>query len=628
MKKFYSICCVAALAITATLFHGCNLVNIDEVDNINTESQLFKGQEIEVLKEYSKTLAELIGENAGSVIKVNGDGNYQIEYKIVDNQTIGDGFSFDASQFAINLSGGASKSLELSESTIPANTPVSYDPADKATLQTLFPNLNLDLLDGFDSDEISFNFNLDCSIANFPTLIKAFQKADLDGKLNFVLTPSGIPFNKIVFKKGTSISFPSFLRFSSCDNSSFELQNENVLVAKNDIALNIDKGLSLGLTLKSLDMGNGIEVTEAGLPLAGDVSFSGVVSIAADDFNGKTKDVVLGSHSATVVESDIPVNFSVSYSYEAKNVQLKNAVIKISEDALPAFDAGKFGFDINADDLPSFLTGKNVNVELSNVQVNLTLGSQLPFGFGLNAKLAAVSEQTKTFQFGPLAFPANAVTSYSLGTHADGEEGGIIYKNIPGIGGILSPIPTRIELQEFQVDFDGDEWITVESGKNYGGTLTASVVAPVAFTENTQVSLDLDIDDINIDFGEQVNGLLKGKTTGVIKLHAENEIPLNFGIDLVAKDADKKVIDNVEVSVNKDIASGFILNPTSTDIEITVVLPENTSMIKYMGLNMRTYADKQFASLPLMPNQKITIKNVTFGLPNGITVDVKDVVNK
>ena len=88
------------------------------------------------------------------------------------------------------------------------------------------------------------------------------------------------------------------------------------------------------------------------------------------------------------------------------------------------------------------------------------------------------------------------------------------------------------------------------------------------------------------------------------------------------------MIDNVEVSVNKDIASGFILNPTSTDIEITVVLPENTSMIKYMGLNMRTYADKQFASLPLMPNQKITIKNVTFGLPNGITVDVKDVVNK
>lgn len=643
MKKFYSIGCMAAIALAATLTQGCGLVNIDEVTDINTESSIGKGTEVTVITEYTKTLGELVGESSGGKLGLSAEGDYQLSYKLVDNQAIGDGFTFDASQFSLNLKSNFAKEIALTEASIPANTPLSYNPADKAALEQVFTGVNVDFFQSLLSQDYKFDFNIDFTISSFPAQIKVFKSADLGGTIVFNLVPSGIPFTKFTFAKDTEISFPDFFVFTSSGNADFTVTDGHKLVANKDVAVPMGTGISFELALKSLDMGNGVE-TKGTLPLADKISVNGVISIDPADFNGEKTEINLATdypqlvalglisnddtHKVTVVKSDTSLgSFSVVCNYETKNVTLQNATIQLNKSALPSFQTGDYGFDING--LPEFMSGPDVNIELADVQVNMDVASTLPFAFGLEAKLAALTQGTVNhqYQFGPLNFPANTTTKYSLGTHADGTEGGVIYKQIPDIGKILSPVPTRIEVKDFNVIYDEAQWLTVEAGKTYGGAFSAAVEAPISFTKDTRLSINMDIDDMDLDL-KGVAGYLKGETKAVIKLHADNEIPLNFGVGLVVKDSEKKVIDDVKVNIDKDIASGSTGKPTGTDVNITIIIPEGSKMIKSVGFNMKAYGDDAFAGIKLNPNQKISVKNVVFSLPDGATIDLKDVLKK
>lgn len=644
MKHYHHLALVA-LSIAALLPQACGLIEVEEVNSIDTTSTLGKGTEVPVFAEKSFTLKDFIStDNTGGIISVGVDGEYRISYNM-DKQSLGDGFSFDASQFALNVNNSFNQSMSLSEAKIPARTPISYNEADKAAvelyLQSFASGVDIEFFQSLLSQQYKFNFDIDFSINNFPELIKSFQRADLDGSFTFTLVPAGIPFNKFVFNKGTEISFPPFLKFSQCSNADFTLTDGHKLIANKDVNVPMGTGLSFTLQLQALDMGNGVQ-TNKSLGLVGAVAVDGTISINPEDFNGATQEINLsdypvvaamltgdGPHTIVMVKEDNALGaFTVSCNYSASNVALKNATIQINKDKIPAFDAGNnSGFDISG--VPEMFSGEGANVKLSDVQVVMTVDSQLPFQFDLNADLKAKTGNTVNHEYalGPLTFAANSETTYSIGTHADGTEGDVIYKHVPDLGGILSPVPTRIEADNFNISFDDTQWLTVESGKTYGGTFQVGVEAPVAFTADTKVTLGIGIPDVDLDLS-LAGEYIKGETTAVIKMQAINEIPLNFGVDVIAKDADKKKIDGVKVSLNKDIAAGTLQNPTTTDVEITIILPANSKLIKSVGFEMSAYSNDAFAGTKLNQNQSITLKNVKFSLPNGITTDLKDIVNK
>lgn len=637
MKKTVHYLSRAAAAAAMLLMPlACGLVNIDDVDNINTEVTVAPGTEVTVMSEYSKTLGELLTSSTDGVLTVTAEGNYAISYQIVDGQSLGDGFTFDASQFAISLSDSYHTSINLSETSIPANTPIDYNPADKAAVAALFPDVNIDFFESLLSQNYTFDFDLDCSISNFPELIKSIQKAELDGSISFTIRPSGIPFQKFVFKKGTSISFPSFFVFSSCSNADFDLSSGNVITANKDVNVPMNTGISFTLALKSLDFGNGL-TTNGSLPLAGKVAMNGNISISPSDFTGETTGINLsdnplltpylgeGSHDIVVVQSDTALSsFAVDCDYAADNVAIKNATIQLSKDAIPTFDAGNYSVAIK-DKLPKELISGNPQIELSDVQVGMSLSSTLPFAFGLNANLVTLSGTSvvRSYELGPLDFAANAITNYSLGTHANGEEGGIIYKEIKDLGKLLNPVPDKVEVKDFEVLFNDSQWLTVESGKNYGGSLSADILAPLSFTADTKLSLSLAMDDMQVNLN-QVNGYIKGDTRAIVKFSYENQIPLNFDMTMVVKDEDKNVMEGVAPKDPIVVTAATKNGAGKGDVSLQMTIPSGGKMVKSIGFTVT--ASAQDPDLCLSPNQKISIKNITFGLPDGVTTDLKDLV--
>lgn len=641
MKKFHYLT-LAAFCLAAFLPQACGLFEVEEVTEINTDATLGKGTEVTVVSEKKITLGDFLtfGSGSNGVIKVSADGEYSIEYEL-EPQSIGDGFTFDASQFALNVNNSFNKSMSLSEATIPAKTPISYNEADKDAVQAYFQNfasgVDIAFFESLLSQEYKFDFNIDFSIPGFPELIKTFKKADLDGDFTFNLVPAGIPFQQFVFKKDTEISLPAFLKFSSCSNADFTLVDGNKLVANEDVNVPMGTGISFTLALQSLDMGNGVS-TSGNLPLVGAVNVNGTISISPADFTGETEEIDLssigiiapllspeGSHNIVMVKNDTSLgSFTVSCNYQATNVALKNATIQLSKDAIPSFD-GNYGFPI--ENLPAELNSPDNNIELSDVEVNLSVNSTLPFAFGLNADLDAVGN--RVYKLGPLNFAANAETKYVLGDFAKDETvDGINYKKVEGLGQILSPIPSRIEVRNFDITFDESQWITAEAGKNYTGTFKAGVKAPFAFSSNTSLSLGYEMNDLNVDLSV-AGEYLKGDTKAVIKLQAINEIPFKFGLNIVAQDADKKPIEGVRITPEViEIAAGSLAQPVTSNPEITIVLPAGGKLIKGMSIEFSATVDSEHAGTPLNKNQSLTLKNVKLSLPDGVTMDLKDLAKK
>lgn len=682
MKKFHHLT-LAALSLAAFLPQACGLIEVEEVTDIDTTSTLAKGTEVTVVAEKKITLGDFLnfgeGSGANGIIQVSADGDYSIEYNL-EPQSIGNGFTFDASSFTLNLSNHFDYSYKFSDNTvIPARTPISCNSSDKAAfsslLSTIGVNIDLDFFESLLSQNYSFDFDIDFTVNNFPDMINSFKKADLNGQLSMNLVPTGIPFEKFVFKQGFEIKFPSFFRFSNCDNNLFEIKDGYKLVAKQDVDVVLGTGISFNLDLASLDLGDGV-VTNGSLPLQDKVAVAGVISVnpeqdligqketvnltdktyiaqqleenttmidpawktlpnyealkeaVAEEFITNTLHLTPGEpgHEVTIVKDEVAIgNLLVVCGYAANNVAIQNATIKLSKSAIPSFD-GNYGFDIG--NLPEELSADGNTIELSDVQVNLSVNSTLPFDFGLNAKLNAIGGNHE-YQLGPLNFAANSETKYLLGDFKqEGLIDGINYKKVEGLGQILNPVPSRIEVKDFTISFDETKWITAEAGKNYGGSFQAGVKAPIAFTEATSLSLGYEMNDLDVDLSV-AGDYLKGDTRAVIKLQAINEIPFKFGLSISAQDADKKPIDGVSITPDViEIGAGTIANPVTSAPEITIVLPSGSKLIKGISIKFNATVDSEHAGKPLNKNQSLTLKNVKLSLPDGITMDLKDVVKK
>ena len=616
MRKTTCFLLAAAAFAAASAVTSCGLVDIEDIDKINTEITLAPGTEFPIISEKTFTLKELISADAsGGTFSISEDGEYSISYSL-DPKTVG-GFTLDAGKFKLNASGSFNEAVSLTEAEIPANTPlVNFDSGDAAAKSALEAYLalqgisvNLDFFQNMLSQEFKLGSEIDFSIADFPGQIKTFKKADLDGSISFSLVPAGIPFKQFTLKQGASFTFPEFFVFNSCSNTDFEISGGHVLVAKKDVAVPFGTGLSFVLGLQSLDGGNGISAG-GNLALKGAVAVDGNISIDPADFTGDTSGVSYLGYEFTLVKDATSLgNLTVACNYTAADVTLKNATVQLSKDALPSFD-GDFGFDV--DKLPAFLSDSDANIELAEVRVNLDLDSSLPFDFNLKAQLAALTGTTENHKvnIGPLDFPANRKTHYTI----DDEE----------LGKILSPVPTRVEARNFEIGFDESQWITVESGQEYGGTFAVGVEAPISFTANTRLTLGVD-ENFDVDLGV-AGDVIKGETPVEIKFTAKNSIPLNFAIEVEALDASKKAIPGVKSSLNSPVGAGSLQSPTTTDVVVSITLPADSKIIKGIGLKMSAYTDDVFAGTRLNQNQSITLKDVKAGLPNGIKTDVKDLL--
>lgn len=621
MKKLNLFGWSAIAAAVAFLAPGCKVDESYDLANIDTEVTVLPGVEVPLPNFKEVKLKDLIKLETGGVVS-EVSGNYVITYAI-DPQVL-NGFSIDANNFKINASNSLDAAIPLNQNSIPDKTPLSIPSGltdeQKATLATLIGITNVDSFESLKTQTLDFSTSIDFSINSFPSEIKAFKSCTLSGNLTFSLVPVGFPFSKFVVKQGTTITFPAFLVFSGCSNADFTLSAGHILTANKDVDVSIGTGLDFVLALSGLDMGAGVNTTGT-LPLADNITIAGNIYLDPDWFNGPKQTQTFGGiYEVTYVDGDCPLTgCKITANYNAANITLSSATIKADASAIPAFES--YGFDITG--LPEFLTGDDVNIELNEVQLTLNLASTLPFPVTLaNGQLKALNgtTATHTYTLPNLVFAANATTGYSVGEHANGgtDSAGNTFVNLPGLGSILSPVPTRVEATNFNVTIPED-WLTVESGVNYGGTLNVGINAPISFKSTSRVGFIIDADNVSLDLGDNIP-----LEKAVLSLTAENTIPLNFEIEVTARDENKNAIPGVTATVDKAIASGHgtANEAVATPVKITLAIAKGSPAIKGLQLKLNATSDAGASQYPLQPEQGLHLVNVSLGLPDGITMDL------
>lgn len=627
-----------ALALPAFLV-GCVPDKKYNLEDMDSEITILKGVTMPLPNLQEITLGDLIEiDPSGEVFKINSNGEYMLSFKMEPTKI--DGFSIASNAISLSASGEDSTPQAIGEYTsIPANTPLDYDPEDKAAVEAYLSSIgytaDMDQLqkEDFLTQTIDYSFDVDFSISDFPKEISAVKSAVLAGSIGLNIVPSGLPFSKILLKAGSKVVFPDFIRLSSCSNAAFTVQeNGYTLLAGSDVVIPMNTGLSLEVALSGLDFGTDGKAASAGkLALQSQVKIeNGKITLDPLDFTGSTKVVNYPKNpstaptvldgSLTVVESDTPVtDFKIGYSYTAGITSVSSVVLKLSESAAPSFDT-QYGFDITG--LPDILSGADVDIELAEIQIGLAMNSTFPVDFNLNGNLRSIksgaSEPLHNYAIGPLAFKGNAKTAYSLGEKPDGESGGVIYKHIEGLGKILSPLPDRVETSGFGVTFP-NEWATIATGQNFGAELEVSLDAPLSFTAKTALSLGIDLNtELNLtNLGNNVP-----KVKAELEFTALNTVPLSFGVEASAYDENDARIETITSSVDGFIEAGTLDAPKSSKIVVTLDL-DTSHIISRIRLGLGASSNEAVAGTRLNSNQGLTLSGLSLTLPNGITADIK-----
>lgn len=620
--NLFLIGCLALAAVSAT--QGCTPEKKYDLENMDTEITVLKGVSVPLpnFKEIKfKDLIQIDQQSQQFTVTPNGD--YMLNFSM--DPTSVDGFTVPNNAFSINVNGGDTKHYSLGVTSIPANTPLQYSEEDKAALQDLVGSsvdLDLVLSDDFTTQDIELQINTDFSVSDFPKEVSAVKSAVVAGTMNVIINPSGIPFSKVTLLAGTKIALPDCIRLSACGNSNFVVAaNGYTLVAVSDVAIPLDgSGISIPVTMAGLDFGtNGLAPVNDTFPMTGKIEIlDGKVHLDPMDFTGETLSILSGR--AIVVKNDTPLSeLGINYSYQIAISNVTSVTLKVNNQAAPEFTE-TYGFDVEG--LPEMLTQADVQIEFAELQVDLGVESGLPTDFDLSAKIQTIKDNqpVKTFPIGPLTFKSKQNTLYSLGEHADGIEGGVIYKKVAGLGGILNPVPARIEATDFVMSM-GNDWITVNTGETFGAKLQVGLSAPLSFTANTRLSLGVDV-EMNLDLGS--TGKSIKPLNCVLDCNISNTVPLGFSLSATALDADKKPMEGITSVVTGSVQPGKIGDPSSNDISIALQI-DPSKVIKGIRLDLAASSNESVAGTRLNQEQGLTLSKLSITLPEGITADIKDI---
>lgn len=239
----------------------------------------------------------------------------------------------------------------------------------------------------------------------------------------------------------------------------------------------------------------------------------------------------------------------------------------------PEIDLGDLGkVDIN--DVPDFLSDKDVTINLYNPSVTLVINSDMSIGGKLKGKIIAVGENGNTMasvDVPEMTIKPNHLTRVCICKREDGIDKSQYdeVKVVPNLSDLLTRIPKSLK---FEADASADATTTayVELGKAYTIAPSYSVSAPLAFDDNAQIvyrdTLDGWHDDIaDYDLSE---GSYIELTSDIVNL-----MPANLVLTVNAIDTEGNAIsaDRVEVTVSGTVkGSADGTTPATTPLTITL----------------------------------------------------------
>lgn len=376
--------------------------------------------------------------------------------------------------------------------------------------------------------------------------------------------------------KELTLQIPSYMHLdiTSCSPNSYSYDPKTGKITLKDVNTASDiviKGEVTTLDFKATPTTNNKLTFVANKKNEGKVNMKGEIetSISFDEINA----------NVTSIPSDLHLSAVMSMG----DITITSAKGKFN----PDIDLGNLG-NIEINDVPDFLTGDEVNVNLHNPIIELEIGSDIAVTGKVSGTIVATFDNGKpnrSVDIPKMTIKPNANTRICICKHKEGVDDTQYDEvvEVPNLSDIFATIPKTIKFNA-DASADATKEAEVKLGHKYNITPKYNITAPLAFDAGANISYTDSFDGWNEDIEdcEFAEGTYIELTADI-----ENKLPayLDVNADAIDVNGNKMSQDLIEVKVSNSIAASTDgVQAKTTPITITLREKKSGMLKKVDGL--------------------------------------------
>ena len=521
-----------------------------------------------------------LGNDAEDVLKTDSSGNYYIS-------VTGRGTSSDVELPLLSFSdelvtdGGYIARIKKSELPLPSSGAV---PAEQYTKH-------------FNVSSTPMTVNEDV-----PHEIRAVKDAEVSGVVNISLT---VTTGKATLSD-LIIDFPEYLEFADVKDAGLNFNPDgNLLTIKSPQISTMAKNYYLnvvGIDFDKIPSGQGF------LPSQHKIVLNDEIKLSAFDVNA-----VLSDFGTTVeaIPNEIVADIDISIS----SLIVKTALVKVDPDIV--IDP----FISNVGELPDFLSGDDVVLDLYNPVLKLNIDNRTPLKLNLNADIMSYKgADHRTAHVGnanggeAIALTPSGMNRLYVSKTGEGVPAGFASVVVPDFSSLISIVPDRIGVENIDVEA-ADEFVTLTSGGRYNVVYDFELAAALAFGKDVKIVYSTDFTGWNETFNPNDESFALEIRDADVKFDFVNMIPMAISLDAAAIDVDGNVIPGIKVTLNGDIPAGSVEKPSTSALTLNLEgSAEQMRKLDGLRLNLTGSDPGTMSGVCLNKNQGVQFKNMKIRL--------------
>lgn len=283
------------------------------------------------------------------------------------------------------------------------------------------------------------------------------------------------------------------------------------------------------------------------------------------------------------------------------------------------------------DDLPDFLTGDDVKIDVSNPTVRMASDlTNIPVGVNVGCTLTPYKNGKEV--------TANKVVINKDGVIMDAKQQDTVYyykgttpydpegvaatyssKKVSDLNNLVKDIPDYIvcNMQDNQITAQDKEY-TVTLGQLYKGRIDYKIFVPFEFNNGLKIAYNDSTNSVNSDLKDYAAEGIKVTT------EADNTIPLDLKVTIEAYDVDGKKIPGITFKDTE--GHDYVIIPASkskVSLEMNADLanPQDLSKVDRFKFKVNTSNTEVGKSHQLISSQYLQFKDIKLRLKGGVTID-------
>ena len=521
-----------------------------------------------------------LGNDAADVLKADASGNYYVSVS-------GRGASSDVELPFLSFSdelvtdGGYIARIKKSELPLPSNGAV---PAEQYTKH-------------FNVSSTPMTVNEDV-----PHEIRAVKDAEVSGVVNISLT---VTTGKATLSD-LIIDFPEYLEFADVKDAGLNFNPDgNLLTIKSPQISTVAKNYYLnvvGIDFDKIPSGQGFLSSQHKIVLNDEIKLS------AFDVNAVLSDL------GTTVEA-IPNEIVADIDISISSLIVKTALVKVDPDIV--IDP----FISNVGELPDFLSGDDVVLDLYNPVLKLNIDNRTPLKLNLNADIMSYKGADHRSAHVGNANGGEAISLTPSGMNrlyvsrtGEGVPTGFASVEVPDFSSLISIVPDRIGVENIDVEA-ADEFVTLTSGGRYNVVYDFELAAALAFGKDVKIVYSTDFTGWNETFNPNDESFALEVRDADVKFDFVNMIPMAISLDAAAIDVDGNVIPGIKVTLNGNIPAGSVEKPSTSALNLNLEgSAEQMRKLDGLRLNLTGSDPGTMSGVCLNKNQGVQFKNMKIRL--------------